>query len=149
MAGVGTREQIMAALLARLQAAYPFTVVGRRNVSPDTIAKPGQPALILLKQHEFIKNASDMPDMAIRTMTVLACCYFDASGDENAVPDTIINAMTQAIDDNLRKPDNMLTRRVTLGGLCQSVKIAGQIDNAPGDQTGKGLAIIPIEIVIP
>jgi hypothetical protein len=149
MAGVATREEIMVALLARLAAAYPFTIVGRRNIAPDKIAKPGQPALILLKQHEFIKNAGDAPRTAIRAMTVLACCYFDASADENAVPDTIINAMTQAIDDDLRKPDDIISGRLTLGGRCYSVKISGQIDNAPGDQTGKGLAIIPIEIVLP
>ncbi len=142
-----TREQIMTALLALLQAAYPFAVVGRRNVTPDTIAKPGQPALILLKQHEFIKNGGLSPQTAVRTMHVLACCYFDASDNENAVPDAKINEMTEAIDVALRKPDNFMTGCVTLGGKCQSVKISGQIDNAPGDQTGKGLAIIPIEIV--
>lgn len=142
-----TREQIMAALLALLQSAYPFAVVGRRNVSPDTIAKPGQPALILLKQHEFIKNSGLSPLTAVRTMNVLACCYFDASSDDNAVPDAIINDMTEAVDRALRAVDNHMTGCVTLGGKCQSVKIAGQIDNAPGDQTGKGLAIIPIEIV--
>ncbi len=149
MAGVATREEIMVALLARLAAAYPFAVVGRRNIAPDKIAKPGQPALILLKQHEFARSTGETPFMSIRTMTVLACCYFDASADVNAVPDTIINAMTQAIDDDLRKVDNALINRVTLGGRCYSVKISGQIDNAPGDQTGKGLAIIPIEIVLP
>ncbi|MFT4098625.1 MAG: hypothetical protein QM651_16020 [Rhodoblastus sp.] len=144
-----TREQIMQALLALLATAYPFAVTGRRNVAPDRIAQPGQPALILLKSHEFIKNDAMQPALRARKMNVLACCYFDASNDPNAVPDAIINDMTDAIEAKLARPDNALTQTLTLGGLCHAVRIAGQIDNAPGDQTGKGLAIIPIEIVMP
>lgn len=145
----GTREQIMAALLAKLQAAYPFDVVGRRNVAPESIIKPGETALFLLKQHETAANPGNQPSIRKRTMNVLALCYFDASHDVNVVPDSIINAMTDAVDAALAKPDNMIMQTLTLGGLCHSVAIVGQIDNAPGDQTGKGLAIIPIEIVMP
>lgn len=139
----------MGAVVARLTAAYPFAVVGRRNVQPDTVAKPGQPALFLLKQHDFTENKGEGPRTAKRTMHIMAICYFDASHDVNAVPDAIINDMTDAIEAALAKPDNIMGDRVTLGGLCHSVRIVGQSTNAPGDQTGKGLAIIPIEIVIP
>jgi len=146
---MATREQIMLALLARLKAAYAFTLVGRRNVQPDTIAKPGQPALFLLKQHEFIENKTDVGGMLKQTLHVVAICYFDASADVNLVPDSIINDMTDAVVMSLRAVDDPMTGRLTLGGLCHSVKISGQITNAPGDQTGKGIAIIPIEIVMP
>lgn len=146
---MASRESIMVALLAKLAAAYPFHVAGRRNVQPDTIAGPGQPALMLLKQHEMIENKGAGPQTRKRTMHVMAICYFDASADPNAVPDSIINDMTDAIDAALAHPDNPMVGKVTLGGLCESVRISGQITNAPGDQTGKGVAIIPIEIIIP
>lgn len=142
-----SREQIMQALLLRLQQAYPFAVVGRRNPRPDNIAEPNEPALFLLKHHEFHKIVSpNMPPK--RSMTVMAMVYFDASNDPNAVPDALINDMTDAIDQALR-PDNVIHGRCTLGGLCESVQISGQTTNAPGDKTGKALAIIPIEITLP
>ena len=131
MAGVASREEIMVALLERLQDAYAFAVVGRRNVSPDTIAKPGQPALLLLKDHENFANDGNQPSIAKRTMNVLALCYFDASHDENLVPDSIINEMTDAIEAKIRQVDNVIVGRNTLGGKCHSVQIVGQIDNAP------------------
>lgn len=143
----GQREQIMQALLARLAAAYPFAVVGRRNPKPDSIARPGEPALFLLKHHEFHKTSSpSVPPK--RSMTVMAMVYFDAGDDPNVIPDALINAMTDSLDAALR-PDDPLSGRCTLGGLCESAQISGQTTNAPGDQTGKALAIIPIEIVLP
>ena len=63
MPTAATREQIMAALQSRLQSiqvngSAAFSAVTRRNVSPETIASPGAPALVLVKHHETYHRPS-------------------------------------------------------------------------------------------
>jgi len=140
------REQIMAALLAKLQGAYAWGVVGRRNRAPSAIAAVGKPALILLKHHQhYSARALNMP--SVRTLHVMALVYIDVGADETAIPDSVLNPIMDAMDAALA-PDTP-QGFCTLGGLVQSAKITGEVTEAPGDVTGKGLAIIPIDIVIP
>ena len=142
-----TREQAMEALQTRLTSAYSFGAVGRRNVSPETIASPGSPALMLIKHHEtYERQSPSLPPR--RTLTVLACVYIDTGTDPNAIPDAVLNPIQDAIDTALL-PDDFTTGRCTLGGLVFSAYIKGEVIAAPGDKTGKGLAVIPIDIVFP
>ena len=141
-----TREQVMTALLARLSTAYSWGVVGRRNRAPNAIAAVGKPALILLKQHEtYVARGLNMPSK--RTMHLLAVVYVDVGTDETAVPDALVNAALDALDAAMQ-PDSP-GGYLTLGGLVESAKISGTITAAPGDVTGKGLAIVPIDVSIP
>ena len=142
-----TREQIMAALLTRLQGTGQFTVVTRRNAAPETIATPGQPALVLVKHHErYEKKTTTLKP--VRVMIVLAIIYIDVGAVANAIPDSILNPIQDAIDTALA-PDNPQYNTCTLGGLAQSCLINGEVISAPGDKTGKGTVIIPIEITLP
>lgn len=142
-----TREQIMATLLTKLKAAYTWGAVTRRLVSPETIATPGAPALVLIKHHEeYMRKGPASP--AIRKLTVMAVVYIDTGSDPNAIPDAVLNPIQDAIDTALA-PDDPATGRCTLGGLVFSVMINGGVIGAPDDKTGKGLAIVPIEICIP
>lgn len=145
---MATREQVMAALQTLLTGAYSFSGgVTRRNQSPETIATPGNPALVLLTHHESYERQS--PSLPYRrVMTVLAIVYIDVGTDPNAIPDTYLNNAQDAIDA-VMKPDNPVVGRNTLGGLVYSAMIKDQVTRAPGDRTGKGLAIIPIEIILP
>ena len=136
----------MEALFAKLSGAYAFGVATRRLVSPETIATPGAPALVLIVHHEEYEQRPAQPPK--RTMTVLAVLYIDTGSDPNAIPDAVLNPIQDAIDAALA-PDTPGQGRCTLGGLVSSVVIKGQVVKAPGDKTGKGLAIIPIEITIP
>ncbi len=140
-----TREQALAALFAKLKASYAFGASTRRLVSPETIAAPGLPALVLVVQHEEYQQRPAQPPR--RTIHALAILYIDTGSDPNAIPDAVLNPIQDAIDHALLPDDP--TGRCTLGGLVYSVTIAGQVIKAPGDKSGKGLAIIPIEIVIP
>ena len=141
-----TRENIMTALLAKLSGAYAFSVATRRNRDPNTLIASGQTALILLKHHEHY-TAKSPSAPSIRTLHLLAVVYVDVTDDHRATPDTLLSAIADAIDAALvpDSPDN----RCTLGGKCWSAKIDGEVTNAPGDMTGKGLALIPISVVMP
>jgi hypothetical protein len=142
-----TREQIMEALQARLSIAAFGTNVTRRNQSPETVASPGNPALILVKHEEqYERQSPSLPPR--RTMVVDAIVYIDVGTNVNAIPDAVLNPIQDAFDTALL-PDDPSSNRCTLGGLVFSVMIKGTIINAPGDKTGKGLAIVPIEIMIP
>ncbi len=140
------RETIIAALLAKLQSAATWGEIGRRNRDPNNIAAPGSPALLLIKHHEHYEAPSlNMP--ARRTMNMLAVVYIDVGADENGIPDAVLNPLQDAIDAALA-PDYP-GAPCTLGGLVASCRISGEVTNAPGDITGKGLAILPIDILIP
>ena len=141
-----TREAAMTALLTTLSGAYAFTVATRRNRDPNSLIGPGETALVLLKHHEhYAAKSPNMP--AVRTLHLLAVVYVDVSDNDEAVPDSMVSAIADAIDAALvaDSPDG----RTTLGGAVYAVKITGEVTNAPGDQTGKGLALIPISVILP
>ena len=142
-----SREQVMQALLAKLETSGDFKLVGRRNRNPDTIGADNSPALILVEHTEGYRNPSTHQP-SIRRLMVRAIVYNDVGGDDNAIPSSAINGILDAID-GLFVPDNMMTGQFTLGGLVQSAVIDGTVVKAPGDMTGKGLAIVPITIVLP
>ena len=147
-----TREQIMEALQARLQGIIvngspAFNAVTRRNVSPETIVSAGQAALALVKHHETYHRPSPAQPPR-RTLTIMAIVYIDVGANANAIPDAVLNPIQDAIDAALA-PDDNVRGTCTLGGLVYSAMIAGEVIAAPGDKTGKGLAIVPIDVIIP
>lgn len=141
------REQAINALLAKLAATAEFATVGRRNRSPETIASVSTPALMLVEASEEYKRPSpSVPP--IRTLRVSAIIYYDVGDNENAIPASVINPLLDGFDAAL-VPDDPISGRCTLGGLVYSVLIEGEMLKAPGDVTGKGLAVVPIAIVLP
>lgn len=147
-----TREQVMEALQARLSISAFGGNVTRRNQSPEQIASPNNPGLVLVKHEEHYEVSSPMHPPR-RTMVVDAIVYIDVGSNVNSIPDAVLNPIQDAIDaallPNPAIADEATKGRCTLGGLVQWVVIKGTIVNAPGDKTGKGLAIIPIEICLP
>ena len=143
-----SREQIMTALLARLQGAYSFGVVGRRNPrDAATIAQPGAPALIVFQHHgKADVKAINLPTK--RTITAVAIVYLNVGSDENVVLDTIFNEIEDAMESAL-SPDDPIRGTCTLGGLVQSVKIEGETIRDSTGETGRGLFVVPITIVLP
>jgi hypothetical protein len=143
-----TREQIMGALQTLLASAFaPFgTTITRRNRSPETIASPGSPALVLVAhEQEYDSKAPNLP--AIRSMMVDAIVYVNAGPNVNAIPDALLNPILDALESAIQAPDYL--GRQTLGKLVYSVVLDGRGPNAPGDKTGLGLGILPLKIVIP
>jgi hypothetical protein len=144
-----TRETAIEALFTALKSAYAFGEATRRLDSPDTIARRGVPGLGLVVHSEsYVRSSPNLPPK--RKMLVKAIIYIDASGDEyaNVIPDAVLNPIKDAFDAAL-KPDNQVTGNCTLGGVVYSAIINGEVIQAPGDKTGKGLAVMPIEILLP
>ena len=142
-----TREQAIGALFTILATAAEFKTVGRRNRDPEGLAPSLCPALFLLEHSETYKRPS--PNLApIRTMHLSAVVYHDVGTDENAIPSAMINNILDQVDI-LLKPDDPMRNAMTLGGLVSSVVIDGENPRAPGDITGKSLAIVQIKITLP
>ena len=138
-----TREAVMTALLQRLSIPS-FVTISRRNRAPETLSPSLTPALMLVGHKEsFERPSASMPPKVI--LHLLAILYIDVGNDENAVPDAILNGLLDEVTLALH-PDSPALGRTTLGGLVQSVMIDGEITKAPGDITGKGLAVIPITV---
>jgi len=142
---VATREAIMEALLKQLAASGEFATVGRRNPGVETIPADNTPALLLLEAKETFDRPSPMLPPK-RTLHALAAIYYDVGNSQTAIPASIINGLLDGFETALA-PD--ASGRCTLGDLVFSAMIDGEIEKAPGDRTGKGLAIVPIAILIP
>lgn len=142
----GRRETLAAALFERLSAAYPFAFATRRPAAPEVLASPGKPAFALLSNHDKSAAATAAPRKL--AMHFWAIVYVDVSDDDNAVADILINDILDAFDAALA-PDNSVTGRCTLGGVAERVSINGEIVRAPGDKTGKGIALAPVEAILP
>ena len=138
-----TREEVMTALQARLTLPSLKTI-SRRNRAPETLSPSLTPALMLIGHREQFERPSLSAPPKI-TLHILAILYIDVGNDENAIPDGILNNLLDEITAAL-EPDDRNLGRLTLHGLVQSVTIDGEITKAPGDVTGKGLAVIPITI---
>jgi hypothetical protein len=149
---MATREQVMNALVAllgpvQISGAPAFNYVGRRNRAPATIAQFGSPALILVKHRErYERQGPNLPPT--RYLEVVGFVYFTAGANQNAVPDTFLSNVMDAFDSALA-PDRPQAGFNTLGGLVYSCLISGDVEMAPGDQSGIGLAIVPFEICLP
>lgn len=141
-----TREQVMVALLALLSGTGNFVTISRRNRSPESLGPALTPALFLLEDGEEyeIKSVSLPP---IRHLLVSAIFYNDIGADQVAIPATAINNALDNLDAALAPTTP--TGLTTLGGLAYSVKITGEVKKAPGDKTGKSLAIVPIRVIMP
>ncbi len=143
-----TRESAIAALQTALTPAAAFGKVTRRLLSEEQMCAVGSPGLALVVHHEdYHRPALNQPPR--RTLTVLAVVYvMAAAADPNAVPDSLLNPILDGFDAALA-PDNPITGLCTLGGLVYGAAIRGQVERAPGDKTGRGVAIVPIDLVLP
>lgn len=152
MATPARREAIAEALFALLSQApgTGFVTVGRRLVDPENTATKDNPAFYLIgHEEEFVQDQPNHPLKQV--MTFAAYLYVDVGNDaasQNAIPDTQLNTIIDALVTAL-KPDNMVTRLQTLGGLVTAVWLSGQAPHASGDTTGKGAVVLPIKVLMP
>jgi stage V sporulation protein SpoVS len=142
-----SREAVMTALLALLAGTGSFVTVSRRNRSPESIGPAQSPALMLVEnseEYEVVSNS--IPPK--RVLVVSAILYNDVGADLDAIPATAINNALDALDLALQ-PQTPSGLTTLPNNLVESVKISGEIVKAPGDRTGKSLAVVPIRIVLP
>jgi hypothetical protein len=147
------REAIMAALIAKLQAATfsipvngktGFVTVSRRLKLWADTPKSQRPALFVTERHEQKNWQSEtLPGKTILNVDLFA--YIDAS-DKNATPAIALNTVLDAIETALT-PAPGESGRQTLGGLVSHCRIEGQILKDPGDLDGDGLLWAPLKIM--
>ncbi|MDR3495292.1 MAG: hypothetical protein P4L82_11890 [Ancalomicrobiaceae bacterium] len=136
----------MQALLALVSATLAFKTASRRNRDPDTLKPADCPAVFLLEDSETYERYSpSMPPK--RVLLVSAVFYNDIGTDQSQSPATAINTALDALDLAFRPmtPSGLFT----MNGLVDSVVIEGEVKKAPGDRTGRSVAIVPIRVVLP
>jgi hypothetical protein len=144
---VTTREAATQAVLNLLVATNAFVTTGRRNRDPETIPAKETPALFVLNRSESIRRPSpSLPP--IRTLHMQIVVYVDDGGDETVIPSQTIHGLLETIDAAFA-PDDPTSQRCTLGGAVFSAIIEGETIEAPGDMSGRGLAIVPLDVILP
>ena len=147
-----TRNAVIDALLTALGAATwgspatGFGVKTRRNLAETQMASVGSPGLGLMVHHGmYDRQALNIPPR--RTITVAAVVYVATGADVTANPDALLNDIEDAMNAAL-KPDSP-TGFCTLGGKVAQCGFRGEMLRAPGEKTGYGLMILPVDIVRP
>ena len=139
-----SRESILNAVLAKIAATQNFVTIGRRNRGSNAIGPAQSPALFLLGDSERYETTIKFPRKLVLVQKLV---YLnDVGPDPTLIPETAINNALDALDQ-LLVPD--YDGRCTLGGLVYSALIKGAVKKAPGDATGKSIAIVPLELMLP
>lgn len=152
------REAIFVALFTKLQTIPGVVTFSRIFTGFDDIPAGSQPAMFLLKGDEHPTFRRGMPTQwRLDARIILAARVLEA--DPSVAPSTTLNVLLQAVEQTLYRdplegpasgapfqdnPDMMLG--TTLGGLCQSCAIDGDIVTDEGAQGEQGGAMIPITI---
>lgn len=104
-----------------------------------------KPSLFINEFHEqYTWQSSNLLKQSIRCMLFY---YFDAGNDPNVVPATTLNTFLEALDVALA-PD-AVTDMFTIGGVVYYCRISGEVIKVTGDLDGEGMAVIPLEILVP
>ena len=146
---MSTREQAIAALLARITAAYPWAAPPARRLKLWSDVPPSmRPACFLF---EGGAETYDHPETAKpkRSLDVRLFIYVDAR-DPGAIGAAALNTIMDALDAGLTPAgaDGALGRN-TLNGAAYRCAIQGKPLKDPGDLDGDGLLVVPIRLVLP
>lgn len=151
---IGRREAVMEALKTKFSSMIDTStdpipagkvreVTRRLRTFAETANKPS------LQIAEASEDSSPQSEnLSKLTMKPLLFLYIDTGLDPNAIPATQLNNLLDAIDVCLA-PDNAMTNKCTLGGLVSHCYVLGEIPKAPGDLDGEGIAVIPLDILLP
>jgi len=145
---MATREQIMEALFNVLEGTATFVTSSRRNQNPEGMDPANTPALFLIEHTDGWDRKPGYNIGPIRELRCVAIIYIDVGSNPNAIPSSFINNTLDAIEGAFAV-DSKQKNTFTLGGLVQACLLDGESTRASGDITGKGLAIVPIRILLP
>lgn len=154
------REAIFAALFARVAAISGIAYSSRIWKGVDQVPDVQQPCAFLFKGNErILRHDRGMPPTwELEAVVVLGCRVLEA--DPDAAPSTTINALLDSFEAVIARqplegpaptspyannPD--LAWGTTLGGLCASVAISGEIEVAEGAVGLQALCVIPLVII--
>jgi hypothetical protein len=155
-----SREDILTAFAARVNALEPFVSTSRRaTLDPLDLTRISfdQPAIVLLEHDEETeRRGRGLPPVLI--LDVMVCIYARIPRDEQdpSVPDatipgaTVINPLIEVVEA-MFEPDNPLEGVCTLGGLVSHAWIEGKTIKVVGDITPNGqcFAGLPARLMLP
>jgi hypothetical protein len=144
-----TREQISVAFFDLIAGAADFTATSRRFVHWDQVNETQMPFLTMLKSGEQRGRQNEgLPTLTINAHVFI---YLSAGMDPEAVPDTAMNTLLDAIDAAVAPSgaDALNGNKQTLGGLVAHCFPFGPVFVDTGDVDGKAVAAIPFQILVP
>jgi hypothetical protein len=125
--------------------ATGFQTAGRRVLLWSKVS--AQPALFL----RLMADEDVYHDIILSRTTLEAEVWiYCKSKDPDLPPSTLLNNLIDAVRYALR-PDNMMLRQQTLGGLVNFCRIEGRSEFDPGDldMDGQAKAVLPLKIMAP
>jgi hypothetical protein len=150
---MATREQVVAALDARLRANVTgIKKFSRAYVDPASLQAEDQPALLLLADNYVTRIERGRP--AVWTLNMAVIIYVRAKEADES-PETQLNDLIDQVETALQRQaseaitDMSNPYSTTLGGLCSRCQVTGPIDLIPGEVGGQAAAMIPVEVFMP
>ena len=140
------REPIHSALFTLVQSCASFKVASRILKHWTDVNDADMPAI-------FQAHKNDVPTYLGKdfppkwTMNFDLYIYVNTKGDPSVSPAQVMNPILDALETALGGKPNAYTQ--TLGGLVSHCRIAGQTQTDEGTLGELGVAIVPIEIVVP
>jgi hypothetical protein len=129
-------------------AAVPMTTgfltTGRRVIPWNQVTS--QPALFLRGAEEDLEYTETI--LQVQTIDAEIWMYSNAGQNPNAVPETALNNLMDAVQSAFA-PDYAGTGRFTIGRLVHWCRIEGRVIKDPGDTSGQAIALIPVRITVP
>ncbi len=137
------REDIHAALFARLSAVPGFVTASRRLKHWSDTPSGEQPALFQAHRTESVQPRHGLPSLV--TLDFDLYLYAKAA-DKSASPSSILNPLLDAVTAALA-PDNPIDTAQTLGGTVAHCWIEGAIETDEGTLGDQAVAIVPVRIL--
>ena len=146
---MSTREPAVAALLARVAAAYPWAAPPSRRLKLwSDVPAAMRPACFLHEggSETYADAAAGSPK---RTLAMRLFIYADAH-DPGTPGAARLNTIMDALDGALAPNGaDAALGRCTLNGTAWRCSIDGKVLKDPGDLDGDALLVVPIAIVLP
>lgn len=153
-----SRNDVYNALLAKAKTAAwgagpqtSFVTVSRKWRAPADVPPDERPALFQLEPVEEIVQKTNMPYRQTFKPTWLVYTWSDPQDQTDigaAILDDVIDALLRAIDPGAMD-DFAADPRQTLDGLVYKVSVSEAILKVSGDDTGNGMAVIPLTVLVP
>lgn len=141
-----SRNQILDKVLAFFQGVAPIKIASRKLRMWTNVDESELPALFMLKTGEDVQQVEGMPPMI--TFDIELFIYTWANPQvEDPPPSAVMQDVLDAVYKALAPPP--IVGRQTLGGLVSHCWVEGKTIEVPGDLEGKGVAIVPLRILIP
>ena len=139
------RETIIAALFDRLTGLPGLVTISRRLKHWADVPAAEQPALFLTCGNSAPEQTRGLPPKWRLQATLHL--YVNTGGDDRLSPSAQLNELLDAIEAALAPTGGEPAQ--TLGGLVSHAWISGAIETDEGVLGDQGVAILPLEILVP